>query len=216
MAIEHFDLPLTPAEGLGYHEHRVTADGLVSRYHQHTPSAGEGPWALGQAWTTVCRDGQQPLDRDGLCWYDAGYQTVASKWQQAVGVSQLALGGQAGETFYLRQAFEAEGEPVALYLELLSEGDIEIYLNGEFVYRVDALGDRPQAWTSAGGTHTIDSPALSLSLNQRLVRQGENVLALRVRGVESTGDRMDEYIAFRELRRGTKAGLAAGDREAKP
>jgi 3',5'-cyclic AMP phosphodiesterase CpdA len=216
MAIEQFDLPLSVAEGLGYHEHWVTEYGLVSRYHQHTPPAGEGRWTLGQAWTTVCRNGRMPPEQDGLHWYDAGYRPLAPKWQQAAPVSQLALGGQDSETFYLRQAFEARDRSAALYLELLSEADVEIYLNGELVYKLDALHERPQAWTSAGGTYTIDSPALHLSLSQRLVRKGENALALQVRGAASSGDRIDEYIAYRELRRGEDTSQVAREREAEP
>jgi 3',5'-cyclic AMP phosphodiesterase CpdA len=215
MAIKQFTLPLSPAEGLGYHEHLVTEDGLVSRYHRHKTAAGEGQWMLGQAWTASIQGGQMPPDQDRLHWYDAGYRPAAPMWQRTAPAPQLAVGGQGGETFYLRQAFEAEDGSAAFYLELLSEGEIDIYLNGELIYKLDALGERPQAWKSAGGTYTVDSAALHLSLNQRLVCKGENVLALRLRGAGSSGDRMDEYIAYRHLERGEKARQVAREREAR-
>jgi hypothetical protein len=213
MAIEQFDLPLSPAEGLGYHEHLVTGDGLVSRYHQHTTTPGEGPWTPERAWTTTCRDGQTPPDRHGLRWHEAGYRPAAPEWEKAVPASKLAVGGRDGQAFYLRQAFVAEDESVALYLELLTEREAEIYLNGELVYRLDALGERPQAWKSAGGTYTIDSPVLHLGLSQRLVRKGENVLALQVRGEPGRGDRIGEYVAFRQLARDREPGSASKGQE---
>jgi hypothetical protein len=211
--IEQFDLPLSPAEGLGYHEHLVTGDGLVSRYHRHTTAPGEGRWTLEQAWTTSCRDRQAPSDRHGLRWHDAGYHPEARAWTQAAATSKRAVGDLGGEAFYLRQTFEAEDESVALYLELLTEREAEIYLNGELVYRLDALGERPQAWKSAGGTYTIDSPVLHLGLSQRLVRKGENVLALQVRGEPGRGDRIGEYVAFRQLARDREPGSASKGQE---
>jgi len=213
MAIGQFDLPLSPAEGLGYHEHLVTGDGLVSHYHQHTTTPGDGRWTLKQAWTTTCRDGQAPPDRHGLRWHDAGYHPEVRAWTQAAAASRRAIGGQSGEAFYLRQAFEAEDESVALCLELLTERAVDIYLNGEPVYRLDALGERPLAWKSVGGTYVIDSPVLNLGLGQRLVRKGENILALRVYGEPSRGDRIGEYIAFRPLARDREPGLASKQQE---
>jgi len=38
MAIEQFDLPMSPAEGLGFHEHRVGKKGLSSRYRRYLSS----------------------------------------------------------------------------------------------------------------------------------------------------------------------------------
>jgi hypothetical protein len=213
MAIEQFDLPLSPAEGLGYHEHLMTGDGLVSHYHQHTAEPGKGRWTLEQAWTTTCRDGQALPDQNGLHWYDADYRPMAELWQQAALSSKLALGDRSQETFYLRQAFQAEAESVALYLELLTEREAEIFLNGELVYRLDALGERPQAWKSVGGTYTIDSPVLHLGLGQRLVHKGENVLALRVHGDPGRGDGIGEYVAFRPLARDREPGLTARPQE---
>jgi 3',5'-cyclic AMP phosphodiesterase CpdA len=213
MAIEQFDLPLSPAEGLGYHEHLVTGDGLMSRYHQNTAAPGRGRWTLEQAWTTSCRDGEVLPDQHGLRWHDAGYRPQDGAWAQAVTVSKLALGGKSGETFYLRQAFEAEDESVALYLELLTGREAEVYLNGELVYRLDALGERPQAWNSVGGTYTIDSPILHLGLSQRLVRQGENALALQVRGEPGCDDTIGEYVAFRQLAREPEPGLTSKPQE---
>jgi hypothetical protein len=138
---------------------------------------------------------------------------MAEVWQQAALSSKLALGDRSQETFYVRQAFEAAEESVALYLELLTERAADIYLNGEPVYRLDALGERPPAWKSVGGTYVIDSPVLNLGLGQRLVRKGENILALRVYGEPSRGDRIGEYIAFRPLARDREPGLASKQQE---
>ncbi|MGD9316881.1 MAG: hypothetical protein PVG56_08615, partial [Anaerolineae bacterium] len=87
------------------------------------------------------------------------------------------------------------------YLELLTERAVEIYLNGELLYRLELLAHRPPPWQSAGGTYTIDSPVLHLGLNQRLVRKGENVLALLLHGGEAArqGTDVDEYVAYRKL-----------------
>ena len=95
---------------------------------------------------------------------------------------------------------------------MLTERAVEIYLNGELVYKLDALDERPQAWQSAGGTYSIDSPVLHLGLNQRLVRKGQNVLALQVRGEAAAGRESDEYIAYRqlELRPGVQFGIGRG------
>ena len=213
MAIKQFDLPLSPAEGLGYHEHWVTEDGLASHYHRHTHAPGEGRWTLGQAWTTYCPDGQTPPLQDRLGWQQVGYRPAAPDWQEAAPVPKLAVGGRNGETTCMRQTFEAEEDAVALYLELLTEREVEIHLNGELVCKLDALDERPQAWQSAGGTYSIDSPVLHLGLNQRLVRRGQNVLALQVRGKAATGRESDEYIAYRrlELRQGSSLASEEGE-----
>ena len=199
LAIEQFDLPLSPAEGLGYHQHWVTEDGLASHYHRHTHAPGEGRWTLGQAWTTFRPNGKAPPVHGGLGWQDAGYSSAAPEWQETAPSSKLAVGGRSGETYYMRQAFEAEEDVIALYLELLTEREVEIYLNGELIFKLDALNEQPQAWRSAGGTYTIDGPLLHLGLNQRLVRKGQNVLALQARGETAIGREGDGYIAYRRL-----------------
>lgn len=213
MAIEQFDLPLSPAEGLGYHEHRLTEDGLVSRYHHHEHAPGVGRWSLGQVWMARCSNGQTPPPQDGLQWQDPGYHPVAPEWQEAAPSPRVAIGDSEGGTVCARQAFEAEGETVAFYLELLTEREVEIYLNGALVYRLDALAERPPAWQSAGGAYSIDSPVLHLGLNQRLVRQGQNVLALQVRGEPAAGNDGSEYIAYRRQERNQGANPASKDRE---
>jgi hypothetical protein len=96
----------------------------------------------------------------------------------------------------------------------LTEREIEVYLNGEPAYKLDALVERPQAWQSAGGTYSIDSPVLHLGLNQRLVRKGQNVVALRVRGQAPAGRRHQEYIAYRQLERRQGSGSASNEGEA--
>jgi len=214
LAIDQFDLPLNPAEGLGYHEHWVTEDGFASRYHRRTHAPGTGRWTLGQAWTTCCPNGQTPPLQDGLGWLDAGYRPAAPEWQEAVPVSKLALGGRNGETCCMRQTFEAEEDIAALYLELLTEREVEIHLNGELVYKLDALDEQPQAWRSAGGTYCIDSPLLHLGLNQRLVRKGQNVLALQARGEMAAGRESDEYIAHQWLEHRQGPSLATEEGKA--
>ena len=178
-----------------------TADGIVSDYHQHVSAWGKGRWTLGPAWTASLPDGQRPPVRDELHWQDIGYRPAASGWQQAGPVPRLSLGGNRGETWYLRQAFEAEEDTLALYLELLTERAVEIYVNGALLFKLDAFDEQPQAWRSAGGNYAIDSPVLHLGLNQRWVHKGQNVLCLRVRGEGSPGWQGGEYIAFRQLER---------------
>ena len=214
MAIEQFDLPLSPTEGLGYHEHWLTEDGLGSRYHQHGHAPGMGRCSLGQVWMARCPNGQTPPPLDGLQWQDPGYHPLSPEWQERATASRMAIGGSSGGAVCVRQTFEAEGETAALYLELLTEREVEIYLNGELLYRLDALGERPQAWQSAGGTYSIDSPLLHLGLNQRLVRQGQNVLALRVCGEPAAGNDGSEYIAYRRQERNPGASPALKGREA--
>jgi 3',5'-cyclic AMP phosphodiesterase CpdA len=211
MAIEQFDLPLNPVEGLGYHEHRATEGRLASTWRRHVSAWGEGKWALGPAWTASLPDGRKPPVRDGLHWQDIDYRPAAPGWQQSGPVPRLALGGNGGETWYLRQAFEAEEDTLALYLELLTEREVEIHWNGELLYKMDALDEQPQAWQSAGGTYSIDSPVLHLALNQRLVRKGQNVLALQARGEGPPGWQGDEYIAFRESSRHQESNSASNE-----
>jgi 3',5'-cyclic AMP phosphodiesterase CpdA len=214
MAIEQFDLPLSPAEGLGYHEHWVTENGLTSRYHRHASGPGEGRWTLGPAWTSYCEDGRAPLRQQGLPWYNAAYDSSTPAWQESAPTARFPLGRRDGEACYVRQAFEAQEETAALYLELLTERAVAVYLNGELVCKLDALDERPQAWWSAGGTYSIDSPVLHLGLNQQLVRKGQNVLALQVHGEAAAGSETDEYIAYRRLERGWGLRLAPKEGEA--
>jgi hypothetical protein len=182
MAIDQFDLPLNQAEGLGYHEHWMTEDGLTSRYHRHRHTPGMGRWFLGQVWKARCRRDRTLPPQDGLQWQDVGYRPQAPGWQEVAPVSRFVIEDSSEETVHVRQAFEVESETVSLYLELLTEREVEIYLNGELIYQLDALSERPQAWHSAGGTYSIEGPLLQLGLNQRLVRRGQNMLALQVRG----------------------------------
>jgi 3',5'-cyclic AMP phosphodiesterase CpdA len=201
MAIEHFNLPLSPDQGLGYHEHRVTGDGLFSRYHQHTPVSLEGRWKLGKTWTTHCLVGQTPPLQQGLGWHQIAYRASAPDWQESVPRFHFPLVYQEGMNCCVRQMFVAEDGVAAVYLELLTERAVEIYLNGELLYGLELLAHRPPAWRSASGTYTIDSPVLHLGLNQRLVRRGENVLALLWHGEVAAhrGKDADEYIAYRKL-----------------
>ena len=215
LATGQFNLPPSPAEGLGYHEHQVTENGLASSFHRHVGATGEGRWALGQVWTTCCPGGQTLVLQNGLRWQDIGYRPATPDWRMADPIRRFALDGHGGETSYMRQIFEAEEDAAALYLELLTEREVEIYLNGEPVYRLDALEERPQAWQSAGRTYSIDSPVLHLGLNQRLVRRGQNVLALRVRGQPPAGGKHQEYITYRLLERGQGSGLASKEEAGK-
>jgi len=214
MAIEQFDLPLSAAEGLGYHEHWVTGNRLTSRYHRHASYPVEGRWTLESAWTSYCEKGQEPSEQQELPWYDIAYAPSTPAWQESVPTIRFPLGRKDGETCYVRQAFEAEEETAALYLELLAERAVEVYLNGELLCKLDALDERPQVWWSAGKTYSIDSPVLHLGLNQQLVRKGQNVLALRVHGEAAAGREIDEYIAYRWLERGQGLRLASREGEA--
>ncbi|MFC2031349.1 metallophosphoesterase family protein, partial [Chloroflexota bacterium] len=200
MAVDHFDLPLNPDLGLGYHEHRVSDDGLSSRFHPHIPPSQDCPWELGQAWTT-CRAGDRTPDPQGTqAWYEMEYVPSQEDWRQSPwgSVSEPAFSMpitcQEGMARFVRQTFVAEGESAGISLELLSEGAVEVYLNGELHSTVGALGQRPPTWESAGGTYTIDSPALTLGLSQDLVRQGENVIALRIAGDGASSEA--GYIAY--------------------
>jgi hypothetical protein len=213
MAIEQFDLPLDPAEGLGYHEHQVADEGLASTWHRHVSAWGEGQWTLGPAWISSLPNGRTPPVWDELHWQDPAFRPATPGWRQAGPVSRLALGETTGETLYLRQTFEAEEDTLGLYLELLTEREVEIYLNGKPLYKLDALDERPQAWQSAGGNYAIDSPVLHLGLNQRLVRKGQNVLALQVHGQGVPGWQGDEYVAFRKLEHRVGGGPVS-DKEA--
>jgi hypothetical protein len=209
MAIEHFDLPSSPAQGLGYHEHHLSEDGLSSRYHEHAPASLEGRWKLGQAWRAYCSKGHMPSTQAGLNWYDIEYRPSSQEWQESAPASPFSFSGREAKTCFVRQTWEADVDVANLYLELVTEQAVEVYLNGELLYALEALTHRPAAWQSAGGTYTIDSPILSLGLNQRLVRQGENVLALLVRKSEIDGQPFgfakgqgpggEEYIAYRKM-----------------
>ncbi len=208
MAIDQFDLPLLPDQGLGYYEHRVAEDGLSSRFHQHTPRIVDGLWELGQTWMACFPADHTPSTQDHRAWYDMQYLPTDMDWHLrtdgdcsgAESSSLFPLVCQEGMTCYVRQSFVAEADTTAIYLELLSQGAIEIYVNGALHSTLEALCQRPPVWRSAGGTYTIDSPALALGLNQRLVRKGENVIA--VRAGSSTASSGEGYIAFKRLETG--------------
>jgi hypothetical protein len=199
MAIDQFDLPISPAEGLGFHEHRLDGGGLVSRYHRHRPAVCEGSWTLGTAWSCTRRGSQTPSECDGHRWCEAAFQPAIPEWRESTPAARCVLQGRAGDTLYLRQSFDADSETAALALEILIERALELYLNGELICKLEALAERPPAWKSAGGSRTINSPLLHLPLNQRLVRRGRNSLALRVADRSRAGWEGKEYIAFRSL-----------------
>jgi hypothetical protein len=199
MAIEQFALPISPAEGLGFHEHWMVEGGVASRFHPHRPNAMDGRWTLGTAWTCLLEDSLAPSIRGGYRWFDSAYQPITPEWQGAAPRARQALESGAGDALYLRQTIEAGSDTVALYLELLTERAVELYLNGELICKLEALVERPPAWQSAGGSYTISSPLLHLGLNQRLVGRGRNVLALRVGGRLPVDREGEEYIAYRSL-----------------
>jgi len=196
MAVEHFDLPLDPAQGLGYHEHRLAEEGLSSRYHQHPSAPLGGRWRLEGAWMAWYPPGQAPPAGHSVAWSQIGYRPSAGEWRESAPLTPLPLVRRGAMSLYVRQTFEAEEDTAALCLELCTERAVDIYLNGELLYTLEPLVPRPPAWQGAGRTYAIDSPLLALGLNQRLVRRGENVLALRLRGQGAGGE---EYIAYREL-----------------
>jgi len=209
MAIDQFDLPFTPAQGLGYYEHAVDRDGLTSRFLFHAPEQDVGPWKLGQTWTTHCPPGQAPEPRRGLRWYELGFSPPAPQWEESRPVSPFSLDSQERATTCVRQAFKAETDAVSMYLRVCSERAVEIHLNGEPLCFIASLQKRPAAWQSAGGRYAIDGPVLCLALNQRHVRRGKNLIALLVDGeqdVDPTGSGEDS-IAYCEL-----AGMEEDDR----
>ena len=198
MAIEQFDLPLRAAEGLGYYEHRLDDAGLTSQYRQHSSDAIRGRWKLGRTWEARCLDDGVPALQDGRRWYETGYHPSAPEWQELSPIPQRPFGSSTGMAYYMRQLFEADTDSAALYLELLSDKSVDIYLNGELLYSLSPLWQRPPQWCSAGGAYSIDSPLICLGLNQRLVRQGENVIAIRVGG-ERIQSAEEPYVTYREL-----------------
>jgi hypothetical protein len=113
--------------------------------------------------------------------------------------STLPLSKQDGKPLFMRQTFVAEATTAAIYLELCTSRAAEVYLNGTLLYELAPLEHRPPAWQSAGGTWAIDGPAMTLGVNRRLVREGENVLALRVAGQGPPAPASDggDYVAFR-------------------
>jgi len=149
-------------------------------------------------------DDQAPNSQDQWAWYDMEYLPTDGDWQRrgSESSSLFPLVCQEGMTCYLRQSFVAEADTAAMYLELLSEGSVEVYVNGTLHSTLEALHSRPPIWRSAGGTYTIDSPCLVLGLNQRLVRRGENLIA--VCAVSDTASAGEEYVAFKKLEAGQK------------
>jgi len=198
MAIEQFDLPFGPAQGLGYYEHQLDENGLTSHYYQHSSDAIVGRWRLGQTWEATCADDRHPAPQEGHRWYERRYSPWAPEWHESRPISRRPFGSSAGMAYYVRQMFEADGDDASLYLELLSEQSLEIYLNGTLLYVLEPLRQRPPTWRSAGGTYSIDSPRLCLGLNQGLVRRGENLIAIRVGG-EGLLPTEEAYVAYREL-----------------
>ena len=140
-----------------------------------------------------------PSALDGKQWYEDTYRTVTPEWTKSAPASRVPLDNGAGGALYLRQTFDAEKKSAALALELLTERPAKVYLNGELLYNLEALGERPPAWQSVTGEHTIDSPLLHLGLSQRLLRRGQNTLALHVSGRPGTGWNPEESITFRHV-----------------
>jgi predicted MPP superfamily phosphohydrolase len=199
MAIDHFNLPLDPAHGLGFHEHRIGGEGVSSSYRQYRPPVRSAPWQLGQAWRRYCPEGQGPTPQGGAGWHDVEYHPAAPEWQLSRPAFTLPLSEQDGLPLFMRQTFVAEATTAPFYLELCTGRAAEVYLNGTLLYELAPLEHRPPVWQSAGRTWHIDGPAISLAVNQRLVRKGENVLALRVAGQGPPSPASDggDYVAFR-------------------
>jgi predicted MPP superfamily phosphohydrolase len=198
MAIDHFNLPLDPAFGLGFHEHRI-GEALSSSYRRYQPPVQSAPWQLGQAWRSCFPEGQGPTPQGGADWHALEYQPAAPAWQVSRPASTLLLSEKDGLPLFVRQTFVAETGAAAIYLELCTGRAAGVYLNGTLLYELAPLEHRPPAWQSAGGTWAIDGPTMSLGVNQRLVRKGENVLALRVAGQGPPPPESDggDYIALR-------------------
>jgi hypothetical protein len=209
MATKHFGLNKSAAQGMGFHEHWLDDEGLTSLYHQHTSDMIVGRWRLDQVWTTHLHAGVVPEGQGGLPWYADGYLPSAPAWQRSDPVSSQPFVWSEGMAYYVRQVWQTDADGAPLYLELLSERGVDIYLNGELLYALEPLGERPPPWRSAGGTYGIDGPLLCLGLSQRLVRKGENVLAVRVRGGEQPSEA--GYIAYRELGRAQQREWAGAD-----
>jgi hypothetical protein len=201
MAIDHFNLPLDPEQGLGFHEHRIGNGGLSSTYRQYGLPPRSERWHLDEAWCTTCRGEQGPAPQGGASWHAVEYQPGASDWQLSRPVSALPLPRHDGMSLFVRQRFVAEAGTADLHLELNTARGAEVYLNGTLLYKLAPLEHRPPAWQSAGATWAIDGPVMSLGVNQRLVRKGKNVLALRVAGQgppASASDRGDYVSLVRE------------------
>jgi hypothetical protein len=132
-------------------------------------------------------------------WFAVEFRPTAPEWQLSRPASTLPLSGRDGRPLFVRQIFVAEADAAAINLELCTGRATEVYLNGTLLYQIPSLEHRPPAWQSAAGTWAIDGPTMSLGLNQRLVRKGENVLALRVIGQGPPASPSDggDYVAFR-------------------
>ena len=126
------------------------------------------------------------------------YHPASPEWQVSRPASALPLSEQDGLPLFVRQTFVAEAGAAAIYLDLCTGRAADVYLNGTLLYELAPLEHRTPAWQSAGGTWAIDGPAMSLGVNQRLVREGENVLALRVAGQGPPAPASDggDYLAF--------------------
>jgi hypothetical protein len=195
MAIDQFGLPLTPEQGLGYYEHRLDESGLTSMVHQHRSQAADGSWRLGPTWTTEVVDGGEPPQCEGREWHEPDYRPLAPDWSVVDTASPQPFVSNGGMAYYMRQAFDADGNGADMYLELLCERDVDVYLNGEPLYSLPALSHRPEVWWSADRSYCIDSPRLCLGLSPGLMRKGENVIAFRVSGSARTSG--PEYVSYR-------------------
>jgi hypothetical protein len=198
MAIDHFNLPLDPAHGLGFYEHRV-GEALSSSYRRYRPPVRSAPWRLGRAWQRYCSEDQGPAPQGGADWRAVEYHPAAPAWRMSRPASTLPLSEQDGLALFVRQTFVAEARAADLYLELCTGRAADVYLNGTLLYELDPLDHRHPAWQSASGAWAIDGPTISLGVNPRLVREGENVLALRVAGQGHPALASDggEYVVFR-------------------
>ncbi len=208
MATEHFNLPVTPAEGIGYHEHCVEEGVLSSRFNQHPSGPLEGCWRLGRVWTTSRRPEGWNGSAASPDWVEVEYCPSPREWQASDPKSPFHFPLQEGMAYYVRQTFETETGAAGMYLELATERAVRIYLNGELLYDLSPLGQRPPAWQSAGGNYSIDTPMISLGLNQRLVHKGENVVALWL-GAGALAS-AEGYIAYRTLDPPATAGPSTG------
>lgn len=181
MAVEHFDLPVEPEEGLGFHTHYIDGGRFSSEYHRYVPAPG-GRWHLGASWSLHLPSGQEPPLQEGLTWKDPGYRPTVPPWEVRSAPKDLDYRPASGLVGFYIQEFEAQSRGVALTLELATRDAGAVYLNGVLQYAVAAMSERPGRWRSAGGTYAIDGPSLSLPLTTRSIRKGINVLAIRLDG----------------------------------
>jgi len=197
MAIDTFGLAATPVGGVGYHLNHLDDCGLSAEYRCHKAKAISGEWDVVSS-AAACRPVESALDKQGdLKWYDLGYVTVSPEWQDEGLDRSHRFAGRPNEAYYVRHIFEAHDEQAALYLNLDSDCAFEVYLNGTLLFQVEALDDRPPAWVSANRSSRIDGPRMALGLDQRIVRNGANILALRFSGFG--GEYLPSTYVLRDL-----------------